>query len=304
MKKSYLYITITGILSGAIVFGAKVFSDMGLSLFQIAIFPLLFSVPILLPYLIYKRKTIFDKKMLPTYIGFGFVGAGMFLLEFAPVILGVPVAVAVLLLYTQPFWTTIFGKIFLNEKITRKKVLALLLALVGMIVLINPMAVKDYGSVTGVILAVLSGVVFSGWVIFGRIAGEKKNPPVVTKFNQSIFTLAFIAITVPIVAQFTNDPKIVDLSFNIPLEFWLYLLLYQVFFSIIPHLFFFEGSKEVPASEAGIILLLEPIFGAILAAIFLNQPLTTSIIIGGIIILIANYLIIQKSKIPQVPAEV
>jgi drug/metabolite transporter (DMT)-like permease len=54
------------------------------------------------------------------------------------------------------------------------------------------------------------------------------------------------------------------------------------------------GTKKVPTVDAGIIMLLEPVVGSILAIIFLNQALTLNIIIGGIIILLANYLTIRK----------
>jgi drug/metabolite transporter (DMT)-like permease len=54
--------------------------------------------------------------------------------------------------------------------------------------------------------------------------------------------------------------------------------------------------KKVPTIEAGIILLIEPISGALLATIFLGQQITLNIVIGGFLILLANYLVLTKSK--------
>jgi drug/metabolite transporter (DMT)-like permease len=52
--------------------------------------------------------------------------------------------------------------------------------------------------------------------------------------------------------------------------------------------------KKVPSSEAGVILLLEPVSGALLAAFFLHQPLTLNILLGGGLILFSNYLVVYK----------
>ncbi len=75
---------------------------------------------------------------------------------------------------------------------------------------------------------------------------------------------------------------------------WIYLLIFELFCSITPHLFYFKGIEKVTVSDAGVILLLEPIGATALAAVFLRQPITVNIIIGGLLILISNYLVIKK----------
>ena len=48
---------------------------------------------------------------------------------------------------------------------------------------------------------------------------------------------------------------------------WIYLLIFELFCSITPHLFYFKGIEKVTASDAGVILLLEPIGATALADI-------------------------------------
>jgi drug/metabolite transporter (DMT)-like permease len=104
----------------------------------------------------------------------------------------------------------------------------------------------------------------------------------------------FFLIFYPVLLFFTNEPSVVRFSLDIPLTLWIGLIAFTVFAEIINHLSYYKGVKKVPATDAGIILLLEPVTGALLATAFLNQALNLNIIIGGILILIANYLIIMK----------
>jgi drug/metabolite transporter (DMT)-like permease len=57
---------------------------------------------------------------------------------------------------------------------------------------------------------------------------------------------------------------------------------------------YFYGSRFIPTASSGIILLLEPVVGVVLSVVFLSQPLTIGIIIGGFLILVGNILVITK----------
>lgn len=45
----YLYLALSGILDGGVIFGAKVLSNLGASLFELMIYPNLLSVLFILP---------------------------------------------------------------------------------------------------------------------------------------------------------------------------------------------------------------------------------------------------------------
>ena len=107
------------------------------------------------------------------------------------------------------------------------------------------------------------------------------------------FTTVFLFIAYLILSRFISDPIIMNLSFNISPITWFYLILFTLCALILPHLLYFYGIKKVPASNAGIILLLEPLVGALLATFLLGQALTINIVIGGALILVSNYLVIK-----------
>jgi drug/metabolite transporter (DMT)-like permease len=299
LNKGYYFVALAGILSGTIVFGGAFFAKMGLSLFQIAVFRTAFSL-ILFPYLVFTRDLFLEKRLLKILIIFGLIETIIVLLEMAPVLYGVPVALIVLLLYTAPFWTIIFSKYFFNEEITRTKIIALLLVLAGMVAIVNPLSIGEPVSLKGIMLALAAGIFLSLWTIFGKLCGDEGISPVKTQFYTVMFMFVLLLFLQPIVSIIISDPQKTNLSLSLPGKIWIYLFGFALVSNVIPHVSYYHGVKEIRASTSGIILLLEPISGAILAALFLSQPITSNIFVGGLLILFANYLVIRTELKPPV----
>lgn len=293
MKKEYLFVVITGILSGFIVFGGQIFLNLGLSLFQISFITQLLVVLLLLPFIILNKNLRPKNFTIWMWVFYGLATAIIVFAQYGAVVLGLSVAIVVLLLYTQPLWTIIISRLFFKEKLTKTKLISCAVVLTGMIILVNPFG-AEINSPAGVILALVGGLALSLWVIIGSVVSKNKVPPFTIKFMNAILTIIFFLIFYPILLFFTNEPSIVRFSFDFSLTLWIGLIVFTVFAEIINHISYYKGVKKVPATDAGIILLLEPVTGALLAAAFLGQVLTLNIIVGGVLILIANYLIIKK----------
>lgn len=295
MEREYWYVTTAAILSGALVFGSRAFAEMGISLYQLSVFSLVFIV-VFLPLVVFKKEYRIRKGMLKLFAVLGFVAAMACFTEFGPVFLGVPVAIVVLLLYTQPLWTTVMGRVFLHEEITIWKLAAIVLVIGGVASIVNPFNASSLGSIFGVMLALAGGVLLSVWLILARVAGLRKYNPVTTKLGDSIFMIMYLLLLYPFLSLFIKDPSIMDISPNMPPVMWFYLGLFSIFIIILPNILYFRSARKVPASVGGIILLLEPLVAAVLAAVFLGQPITVNIVVGGALILASNYIVIRKSS--------
>ena len=296
MEKEYLFVIITGILSGFIIFGGQVFVNLGLSLFEIAVIPYALTLIFLLPFL-FKQKYRFDKKLLPILILYGIISAFLVVSQFGGIVLGVPVAIVVLLLYTQPLWTILIGKVFLKEKLTWINILAVILVLIGVLILVNPLSAGFYFK-PGILVALSAGVFISLWVVIGSVLSKRGSHPISTKYAETLFMIIFLLLIYPLAVYFIKDHSLVSFSLSWPVKVWIYIILFNLFTQILGHLLFFYGLKKVPATVASVILLLEPVVAAILATLFLGQALTWNIIVGGIIILVANYIVITRSEKP------
>lgn len=295
-KNSYWLVVLGAILFGTITVGGQFFINLGLSAYEIAIFSMSIASLILFLIILIKPEYRIKKQMILFFVIFGLANSIQEWTQFGAISLGTPVAIVALLLYSQPIWTTIFGRFFLKEKITKKKIFAVIIAIIGVIILIDIRNINSTGRIRGIILALLGGVFLSLWVILGKKSGIEKQHFITTAFGGFLFSFLWLVISWPIIAFFIHDTSITRISFNFPIHYWIYFLIFTLLSAILPSMFFYKGVQKVEASTAGIILLLEPISATILAILFFNQLITTNIFISGILIIFSNYLVISEKK--------
>jgi drug/metabolite transporter (DMT)-like permease len=295
MNTSYLLVVISGIISGLIVFGGQVLARLGFSLFQISTLPYIFCLLLLAPLFFYKKsKNI--KEFFPLLLFYGFIESGIVFCQFAAPFLGASVAITVLLLYVQPLWTTIASRIFLKEKITVINFISCILVLAGVVLIVDPFGIKNIGSLAGIGVATLGGIFLSGWVSVGSLLSKKGVKPTDTMFIGSAFMTAIMFVLFPILGLFIKDHTLTSYSLDKGLLPFIVIFSFGVITFIVNHFVYLQGTKKVPTADAGIIMLLEPVVGTLLAIVFFHQLLTINIVIGGVLILFANYLVIVKGR--------
>ena len=228
MEKEYWFIAIAAILYGTLTVGAQFFVNLGLSLYEISLYPNLFISLILLPVLLIKRQYMIKKEMILFFVIYGLIGALLQLTQFGGIVLGVPVTVVALLLYTQPIWTTVFGKLMIKEQITPRKIVAVGIALAGVVLLLRPWDIESVGAPIGIISALLGGVFLSLWIIWGRKSGISKQHHITTITGWMGFTVIWLLLLWPIVSLLIPESNIMRLSVNFPLNYWFYLVIYTL----------------------------------------------------------------------------
>lgn len=302
IQKEYWFVIISGILSGIIVFGGEIFKRIGLSLLELSILVYFPSIFFLFPFIRGKSSQILNIKNLKLLLLWSLFAGLTVIFQFGSIVAGAPVAIVVLLLYTQPIWTIIISKFFYKEKILRKNIIALIPAILGVLILVNPWSLRSIGNPTGIILALCGGVALSGWITIGNHVGKSKIDPYVSKFMETILEIILITAILLAASFVLKRADIIEFRLNWSAQIWTALILFSLVTQVINHVLYLKGSKVVPATEAGIIMLLEPVSGAILAALFLDQAITLNILFGGILILIANYFVLTKKAKVSVPS--
>ena len=296
IQKEYWFVMISGVMSGFIVFMGQVFSNLGLSVYEICTLAYIITTTILLPFILFNPAHRYKKKMFWLNIAYVLVSITIIFSQYSAVMIGTPVAIVVLLLYTQPLWTTLISKLFLKEKVTKVNIIACILVLLGILLLANPFTSFAKISSAGLIVSLIGGLGLSGWIVLGSVLSKKGNSPINSLFSTMAGTVLFAVLTQPLAARIIHDPRITNLSLNHSTKAWLVIIAFAFTAQLANHLFYLNGVKKVRAIDADIIMLLEPIVGAILAAIFLHQRITLGIILGGALILLANYLVIKSTQ--------
>lgn len=292
MKREHLLIVVAAIFYGTVVVGGEFFLRKGFSVFEVALYPMLFMTLAVLPVALIKPQYRIPKERIPFFVVYGLIGAFAEFGQFVGLIFDIPVAVVALVLYTQPAWTILLGSTLLGERITARKVASAGLAFAGVTVLLfGAWGVGTANPVFGFAAALCGSVFVSLWVVWGRKSGINEQHFVTTTIGWGGFTALWLVVLWPVLNRVVADPAVTRLSADFQISHWAYLLLFAIVAGIIPSFCFFKGLRAVDASVAGIILLLEPVSAALLAAIIFGESLSVTTLVGGALILLSNYLV-------------
>lgn len=197
-------------------------------------------------------------------------------------------AVAAILMYTSPIFVTLLSVIFFKEKITKAKLVALVLAIIGC-ALVSGIA-GGIGSTTplGIALGLGSGIGYALYSIFGRFALDKGYSPFMVTAMTFTFAcvgvLPFIDIA-RLATRLVNEPKYILLA-----------LLMGLIGSCTPFALYTVGLRYMEASKAAILATLEPIVTALVGTFLYKEPIDLFIITGIAMVLVAGILCSRSSK--------
>ena len=283
------------LFSGLIVAG-RALSQRGFSLYEISLSGILLTSLFLGVVLIARPELRPRRRDRSLFLAYGLVGAMLQLSQFAGVVLGVPIALVGLLFYTQPIWTLGFGRLFLHEPVTRRKICALGLAAAGTLVLFRPgISDLDYSWV-GMGAALIAGVMLSLWLILGRLSGLRGNVPVTTAFGYMASSSIVLLLVWPLLRLSLGPVDWLRLSPAPFLVHWRLVGLYTLFANLVPMILMHWGVRRVDASVAGMLLLLEPMVAALAAYVAFGEAVGESVWFGGALILAANFMLLGGSK--------
>ena len=196
---------------------------------------------------------------------------------YATAILTTDVVRAILLFYLSPIWGTVLGAIFLGERITVTRVMALVLGLLGMVVILSGEG-GGFGTIgVGDVLALISGL---SWALgslqlyrMGHVAvSDKVLAFIAGSVVTSVITLALggdIAGAIPSSAQLTSAlPVILATGFY---------LLPMLFLTIWP-------ATVLTPARIGLLLMSDVVVGVLSAAWLSGEPFGTVEAIGAVLI--------------------
>lgn len=290
----YLYLVTAGILFGGVVFGAKILSMMGATLFEVMFYPNFLAALVVswaarrdfkrILHMPWKITAVFLVSVTVVTIG-----------EYAPLFLSIPVTLVVLLMYLQPVWTILIERLFFNIKQSKTDWALVVAMLIGLVFLINPLEDTSF-SMTGLLMALFGGIGLSVWIVVTRYFSIKGISPAGTFWAASIYSALPVLVFYLFAAQFSTDIPSLQMRFTMTDKLWLAFIGYTLVICVLPNLLVFANNKDVSASAIGMILLLEPVTGIALDVLFLDVHLTWNIILGGTIIIIANVILIKHKK--------
>jgi drug/metabolite transporter (DMT)-like permease len=177
---------------------------------------------------------------------------------------------AILLQYTAPIWTAIFGWILIKEKPFVEHWIALGAVLLGLLIFFWE-GLNGGGTFFGITIALLAGITFGVQSVFLRMmnGAEPRDAIILAHWLTAIFCLPFVFIAPP---SFTA-PNVLGIFF---------MGLIQI--GIASALFSY-GIKRVRAVQAMLTAVVEPLLNPVWVLVITGErPAFTTIIGGGVIL--------------------
>jgi len=189
-----------------------------------------------------------------------------------------PVAVAIVLLFTAPILVVLWTALVSRRIPSRTVLLALILSVIG-VVLVSNLLVDNISQINwfGMGIGLITAVCFAAYVILSEKISATAEPLGVMLKTFAVASLFWIAYQLTLgLAEMLLTPE------NFPK-----VLVVGIAGNLLPYLLFFWSIQRVAAERAAIVATLEPAIAAVLAWVWFGQMLTIMQILGGVLIVIA-----------------
>ena len=184
-----------------------------------------------------------------------------------------------LLLYLYPFFVTVLSTIFLHEKVTRIKIVALVLALTGTALTVGPVS----GMLIGALMAIAAALIYSIYIIVGTNVMKHVSP---VQSSTVIFASAGAVFGMLALAN--------GMHFPVSNAGWLAMLGIIFISTIIPVVTFLAGLEKIGPINAAMLSTLEPVVTVLLAMWLFGDKLQPIVMFGGGLILAAVILLTRS----------
>ena len=230
-----------------------------------------------------KDRNIFRVKWkhIPIFLGTGVVSVLFFTLCYFSCQKLCSLAVAAVLLYTSPAFVVILSAILWKDKITKKKLIALLLAFLGCTFVTGLWSGDAAVTAWGAVLGVASGLFYGLYSIFGRYALAHYKP-----FTVTFYTFLFAGLG----ALAALRPAELAAGFSVPGVVWVALGLIVVC-TVAPYLLYTYGLAGMDSGKAAILASVEPVTAAIVGVLAFGEPMSVMVLLGLLCILACVYIL-------------
>jgi len=194
-----------------------------------------------------------------------------------------------LLLYLYPFFVMILSAIVFREHITRLKTIALILALVGTALTVDPAG----GQLIGALMAVAAAAIYSVYIIVGTNVMKH-----VSTVQSSTVIFASAGFVFGILSLIKGP------HFPTANAGWFAMSGIVLIATVIPVVAFLAGLEMIGPTNAAMLSTLEPVVTVLLAAWLFQERLNTTSLFGGGLILIAVVLLTRNELRQIKPAEI
>ena len=230
-----------------------------------------------------KDRSVFQirRKHLKYFAGTGIVSVVLFTCCYFTCQRVSSLAVASILLYTAPAFVVVLSAVLWKEPVTKRKLLALLLTLMGCACVCGIFSGGISVTAGGILLGLGAGFFYALYSIFGRYALIHYDSMTVT-----VWTFLFAGPASLVLVR----PEELRIAFSAPLS-WMMAAGLVVCSTVLPYLFYTKGLAQVESGKASIMASLEPVVAAVVGIAVFHEPMSglmaagIALVLSGVVIL-------------------
>ena len=221
------------------------------------------------------------------FLGTGIVSLLLFSTCYFSALNYTSLAVAAILLYTAPFFVMILSLFLFKEKLNGKKIVALLLAFTGC-VLVSGVGGDTAFSWKGILLGLGSGFFYALYSIFGRYAINRGYGA----WTMTFYTFLFCSIG----CAFLSDWQVIGSTLVNDSSNILWVLGLGFVTAFLPYVLYSTGLEHMESSKASILASVEPVVSALFGVFVFHEPISVLGILGIALVLGAIVVLNVKKK--------
>ena len=199
------------------------------------------------------------------------------------------VATATLCYYMQPIFVILASPFLLKEKLTPKKVICVLVALIGMVFVSGVLqtGIPALSEAKGILYGLGAACFYATVVLMNKKITE------INAYDKTIMQLGMGAIVLSPYVMLTQDFGEATLSMTPSL--WALLLFVGLVHTGVAYALYFDSMKDLKAQTLAIFSYIDPIVAIILSALFLKENMGLYGVIGAVLVLGSTFI----SELPE-----
>ncbi|MCC5858522.1 MAG: DMT family transporter [Ectothiorhodospiraceae bacterium] len=195
---------------------------------------------------------------------------------------------------TMPVMIGLMAFLLLGERLSRRQMSGIVLALIGMLVIVSRGSLGILLSVDIALGDLLMIVAVACWGLYSVLMKKRG-----IRLHPVVFLTAIIAMALPVVLVFHLVELALGYRFSPGMELAAPLLYVAIFPSLLSYMGWNYGVAVLGPSRSAMFIYLLPLFGAVLSILFLGEGLYAYHAAGGLLILVGLYL---ATRVRQTPA--
>ena len=279
MKKSlsYLYIICSAVCWGCIGLSNRMLTQAGMELGN-RVFLRNFGTLVVLTVvfaLLHREVFRIQWKHLPIFMGSGLLSILLLSIVYFQCQTMCSLSVAAILLYLAPSFVVLFSAVLWKTPITRRKLAALAISLLGCVLVSGILSGEASASWAGIALGVASGLTYASYTVFAHYGLAHYE-----SYTMIYWTFVFAGLGSLFLADFPALGPVLQQ----PKGIWGCVLVILVS-TALPYYFYTKGLEGVESGKASIITNIEPMVETLMGVVVFHERLTVWTVLGIVCVL-------------------